>query len=150
MPYVVDQADAADDRRRVDRPAVGLVVEGDVARDDGNAERLTGARHALDGLGELPGDLRLLRVSEVEAVGQRERAAAGTGDVARGLEDGERAAGTGIEKGEPAGAVERHGDAPERGAQLQHGRVEAGPSHRSRLDELVVLAVDPRAARDVR
>ena len=37
---VVEQPDHADDRRRVDRPAVGLVVEGDVAAHDRQAERL--------------------------------------------------------------------------------------------------------------
>src|SRR3546814_2759851 len=53
-------------RSRVDRATVRLVVEGDVAGDDGHAERLAGERHAFDHLGELPGDLRLLRVAEVQ------------------------------------------------------------------------------------
>src|SRR5437899_2584365 len=42
LAYVGDQADAADDRSGVDRAAVRFVVERDVSRDDGNAERLTG------------------------------------------------------------------------------------------------------------
>jgi len=33
-PDILDEADAPDDRGRVDRPAVGLVVERDVAGDD--------------------------------------------------------------------------------------------------------------------
>ena len=40
---------------------------------------------------------RLLGVAEVEAVGDRERLAAGAGDVARRLEHGERAAGVRVE-----------------------------------------------------
>ena len=95
--HVGDEADAADDRRGVDRAAVRLVVERDVARDDRDAERLARGRHALDRLGQLPGDLRLLGVAEVEAVGDRERLAAGAGDVARRLEHGQRAAGVRVE-----------------------------------------------------
>ena len=82
--------------------AVGLVVERDVSGHDRNAERLAGARHALDRLGQLPGDLGPLRIAEVEAVGDGERPAAGAGDVSRRLEDGERAAGPRVERGERA------------------------------------------------
>ena len=42
VPHVLEQADAADDRRRVDRPPVGFVVERDVAADDRDAERVAG------------------------------------------------------------------------------------------------------------
>src|SRR6185312_2258843 len=81
--HVGNEADAADDRRRRNRPSVGLVVEGDIARDDRNPKRLRRLRDGLDRVAELPADLRLLGVAEVEAVGQRERLAAGAGDVAR-------------------------------------------------------------------
>ena len=64
---------------------------------------------------ELPGDLALLRVAEVEAVGEPERLAAGAGDVPRRLEHGGRAAGARVERADPAGAVERDGEAAERG-----------------------------------
>ena len=57
------------------------------------AERLARLRHPLDRLGELPADLGLLGVAEVEAVGEAERLAAGAGDVARRLEDRGCAAG---------------------------------------------------------
>ena len=104
-------------------------------------------RDPLDRLGELPGDLGLLRVAEVEAVGEPERLAAGAGDVARRLEHGERAAGARCERGDPAGPVERDGEPAQRRAQPEHGRVEAGPAHRARADELVVALVDPGARR---
>ena len=100
--HVRDEADAADDGRRRDRPAVRVVVERDVPGDDRHAERLARERHALDRLRELPADLGLLRVAEVEAVGEAERLAAGARDVPRGLEDGElprRAAGRAIRSG---------------------------------------------------
>ena len=112
--HVLHRAHTADDRRRVDRAPVRLVVEGDVAGDDGDAEGLARLRHSLDRLGELPGDLRLLRVPEVEAVRDRERRAACAGDVSSGLENGERTAGARVERGEPAGSVQRDARARER------------------------------------
>ena len=132
------EADAADDRRRVDRPAVGVVVERDVPRDDRDAERLAGERHPLDRLGELPADLRLLGVAEVEAVGEAERLAADARDVAGGLEHGELAAEARVERAEPALAVERERQAAPVGTKPEDGGVETGPAHRARLDELVV------------
>ena len=70
-------------------PAVVLVVERDVARDDRQAERLAGQRHALDGLGELVADVSpRLGVAEVEAVGDGGRPGAGAGDVPGRLADG--------------------------------------------------------------
>ena len=50
---VGDEPDAADDRSGRDCPPVGLVVERDVAGDDGDAQCLAGLRHPLDRLGEL-------------------------------------------------------------------------------------------------
>ena len=87
---VADEPDAADDRRRRDRAAVGLVVERDVAGDDRDAELLGGLGDALDRLRELPADLGLLRVAEVEAVGEPDRLAAGAGDVQRRAETAQR------------------------------------------------------------
>ena len=70
---VVDEAEHADDRRRVDVVARGLVVEADVAADDRDAERPARLGHAVDRLGELPHHLGMLGVAEVEAVDERER-----------------------------------------------------------------------------
>ena len=53
-PHVRDEPDRADDRRRVDRAAVRLVVERDVARDDREPERVAGRRHAVDRLARAP------------------------------------------------------------------------------------------------
>ena len=75
-----------------------------------DAERLGGLRDALDRLGQLPADLGLLRVAEVQAVGKPERLAAGAGDVARGAEHGQ---GAGAERIALASRrpVERDGEA---------------------------------------
>ena len=88
--HVGDEPDAADDRGGRDRAPAGLVVERDVAGDDGDAELVGGPGDALDRLLELPRDLRLLGAAEVEAVGERERFAAGARDVQRRVENGAR------------------------------------------------------------
>jgi hypothetical protein len=134
----------------VDRAPIRVVVERDVAGDDGNAERLAGSGHAFDRLGQLPRDLGLLRVAEVEAVGDRERLAAGAGHVARRFEDGRRAAGVRVEAGHAAGTVEADREAAIRGAQSKDGRVEPWPADRPRADEVVVAAEDPGPAAEVR
>ena len=138
---VAHEPDAADDRRRRDRRAAGLVVERDVPRDDGDPERVGRLRDAFDRLRELPADLGLLGVAEVEAVGEGERLAAGAGDVERGLHHGRPA---GLERVAAAerGAVERDGDAA-RAVDPQHRCVEAGTPHRARADEVVVLLEHP-------
>ena len=69
---------------RIPRP-LGLVVEADIAGDDGEVERAAGGGHALDGSGELAHDLGLLGVAEVHVVGDGQGACAGGGDVTPGL-----------------------------------------------------------------
>src|SRR4051794_26647163 len=147
---VCDEADAADLGRRVDRPALRLVVERDVSRHDRPIERLARLRDSLDRLCQLPADLAPLGVAEVEAVREGERLAARAGDVARRFEDGGRAAGPRGEPAQASGAVERNGKSAYRRPQAQDGGVEAGPPDRARADQVVVAVVDPRAAADVR
>ena len=149
-PHVRHDPYRADDRRRVDGAPVRLVVERDVARHDRHPERAARRGHALDRLRELPGDLGLLRVAEVEAVREADRLASGAGDVARRLENRERAAEPRIEPRDPPLPVEAQREASHRRPEAQHRCVEAGPAHGPRADELVVAPVDERAAPDVR
>ena len=132
------------------RAAVRLVVERDVPGHDRQPQRLAGRAHPLDRLGELPADLGLLRVAEVEAVGEAEGLSSGTGDVARSLEHGERAARERVETRDAALAVECHREPAERREQPQHGRIEARSPHGPVPDELVVAAEDELAASEVR
>ena len=150
LPHVLDRADAADDRSRVDRAPVGLVVERHVPGDDGDAERLAGERHALDRLGQLPGHVGLLGVAEVQAVRDRERRAAGAGDVARRLEHGVHPGGARIERRRAAGAVQRNREPAHRRAQPEHRGVQSGAPNGARPDEVVVALEDAAAAADVR
>src|SRR6266852_9790442 len=71
--------------RTTSRPALGLVVERDVAADDRCAEGNASIADAADAIGELTHDLRPFRRAEVEAVGDRDWPAAADRDVARGL-----------------------------------------------------------------
>src|SRR5258705_633582 len=140
--HIADEADAADDGRGRDRAAARLVVERHVPRDDGNAELIGGARDALDRLLELPADLGLLRVAEVEAVGERERLAAGARNIHRSLHHGAPARREWIALAEPP-PVEGDSD-PARAVDAQHRRVETWPAHGARADEMVVLLEHPR------
>ena len=69
-----------------------FVVEADVAAGDGRAERAAGLGHAFDRFAELEEILRLVRVAEIEVVGDGERHGAGAGEVARSFGDGDAGA----------------------------------------------------------
>ena len=90
-PHVRDEPDAPDDRRRRDRVAVGVVVEGNVPGHDGNRQGLSRLRNPFDRLLQLPRDFGLLGRTEVQAVRERQRLAARTRDVSSSAEDGEDA-----------------------------------------------------------
>ena len=147
---VRDEPDAADHRRRVDRPSVRLVVERDVAGDDRDAERLAGLRDALDRLGQLPrrsrgfSGLPKLRQS-VTASGSPPaqatlRAASSTASAppVRGSSRPIRPV--------PSSETAR----PRVPSEPQHGGVEPGAADGARADEVVVAVVDPGAAAEVR
>ena len=106
-------ADHADHRRREDRPARRLVVERDVAADDRDTERLARLGQSLDRLGQLPGDVRLLGVAEVQAVRQPERLGADAGEVGGALVDRLGRAAARIAGDSPAVAVDRRPRSPD-------------------------------------
>ena len=142
-------AHQADDRGREDRAGARLVVERDVAADDRDAEGAAGVGEAGHRARELPGDVRLLRVAEVEAVREPERLGADAGEVGRALEHGLDGAAVRVAGDPPPVAVDRDRD---RGSalQLQHcgvGRLR--PPDGPRADEAVVLLERPAARREV-
>ena len=111
--------DQPDDRRRVDRALGALVVERDVAAHDRHAERAAGVAEAGDGARELPRDVRLLGVAEVQAVRQAQRLGADAGEVGRALEHGLDGAAVWVGGDAAAVAVDRDGD---RGPRAVHVR----------------------------
>ena len=142
-------ADHADHRGRVDRAVGPLVVEGDVAADDRDAERLAGVGEAADRAVELPGGRRLLRVAEVEAVGQAERLGADAGEVLGALEHRLDRARVGVAGDAAAVAVDRDRDRVAGLGQLQdRGVGRLGPAHRARADHRVVLLEGPALGGD--
>ena len=156
-------ADQADDRRRVDRALGALVVERDVAADDRDAERAAGVAEAGDGARELPGDVRLLGVAEVQAVGQAERLGADAGEVRAALDDGLDRAAVRVGGDAAAVAVDRDGDRGPRavdvsgverrqrivgrvaGAAARRRRGLLGAADGARADDRVVLLERPAA-----
>ena len=113
--HVVEDADDSENRRGINALAKRLVVEADVAAGDGNLQFFAGFGDAVDRLRELPHDVGLFGIAEVEAVGRGNRSRAGTCDFAGGLGDGVHRAQARIEIAPASIAVERHGKAALRG-----------------------------------
>ncbi len=152
---VLDQAEDGNDGGGVDVAPPALVVQADVAPDDGNAERQARLGHAVDGLGELPHDLGVFRVAEVQAVDQGHRASAHAGHVERRFGHHQSGAGAGVEGTPATVAVRGQGHASARGRpgrrRRQPGRLQAqqdgvAPRGHHRVQEqlVVVLPVHPR------
>src|SRR5262249_61911489 len=78
--------DHPDHRCGENRPGGRLIVEGHVAADDWDPERVARQRDPLDGANELPRDVRLLWVAEVQAVRESKRPSSDTGEVRGALE----------------------------------------------------------------
>src|SRR5258708_15074717 len=139
--HVAHETYAADNGRGWDGAPAGLVVERHVPGDNRNAELVGRLRDAFDRLLELPADLGLLRVAEVQAVRERERLPARARDVHRGLHHRAPAGRERIASAQ-ARPVERNSDAA-RAVDAQHSSIETGTSNRARADEVVVLLEYP-------
>src|SRR6267143_995976 len=102
---VVENAEDADDRRRIDGFAKSFVVEADVAAGDGRAEGGAGFGEAVDGFAELPHHFGFFGAAEIEAIrgGDGPRAAAGY--VAGRFRDGVHGANARIQLAPAAVAV---------------------------------------------
>ena len=145
----LQHADAADDGRRVDRPASALVVERHVARDDGRAEHLAGLGHARDRLAQRIRGARALGVAEVEAVRDRRGLRAAAGHVEHRLGHGLGAAAPRIERHARAVAVQGDRDPALGRRQAHDAGVAARTGDGARSHDLVVLLVDPGLGADV-
>ena len=147
---VVQQADHADHRRRMDRPAEVLVVEGDVARHHRQAERLAGQRHALDRLGQLVADLAASRGCRSSGSSSSRRAARPCRRRCGPPRDDAHPAAPRVER-TCAGRCRRGDrDRARRGRQPHHRGVAARPQDRARADQLIVLPRHPPPAAAVR
>ena len=153
-PACVGQAaEHSDDGGRVDGAGGTLVVERDVAADDRRLQSAAGLAQAADGFAQLPGDVRLLRVAEVEVVGRAERLGADAGEVGGALEHRCDRAAVGVGGDAAAVAVDAHGQggpgppAGAAGREREHRCVGLlGAADGARLDDCVVL-LEQRPAR---
>ena len=88
MVIIGDEANAGNRRSRQDTDTIGLVVERDIARNDGEFEETAGFADAFESANELAHGLRLFRIAEIEVVGHGQRLGAGGGQVAPAFGDG--------------------------------------------------------------
>src|SRR5580704_5911341 len=109
LVHVVESSDYTEHRRGINSFTQSFVVKADVAAGDGNLKLLTGFSDAVDGLRELPHDVRLFGIAEVEAVGRGQRSCSRTGDLARCLGNGVHRTEARIEIAPASIAVESHG-----------------------------------------
>ena len=107
---VIDNAEDAHDGRRQDRLLAGLVVEGDVAAGDRDAEFHGAVGKPMHGLAELPHHVRVFRGAVVEAVGNGHRAGTGDGDVAVGLRQRQAGAHVRVQLGVATRGIGRYRD----------------------------------------
>ena len=105
MFLFVDLSDHDDQRRRVDGAFGVLVVEADVAAGHGSVEGHAAFLQALHAGLELPEDLRLRGIAEIQAVRQSQRASAGADDVPRAFRHGDPGTHDGVEVAVAAVAV---------------------------------------------
>ena len=147
---ILEEADHPDDGRGQDGLAERLVVEGDVPADHRDLERPARRGDSLDGLRELPHDLRPLGRPEVEAVRHGQGPAPRADDVARRFRHRQRAARPRIEVPVAAVAVGGDGDRLPRSLDPEHGGVGPGKDERVDAHHVVVLPPDRLLRRDGR
>src|SRR4051812_39394833 len=87
--HVLHHSNNADNRRRIDVFAKGLIVETDVPTRYWSAEYIAGFRHSVHHFAELPHDFGMFRIAEVETVGGSQRKSTRADDVATGFRDRE-------------------------------------------------------------
>ncbi len=148
--HVFQDAEQADHGRRINRTALGFVVERDVAANHRRPEHETCLGDAADGVLERVIDLEFLRVPEVQAVGYGDWCGAGADHVARRFGDSNRAAGIWVEVAEAAVAIGRDRDPLRRPGHANYSSVSAWRDHGVVQHLVVVLAEHAALGSDVR
>src|SRR5258706_12963040 len=123
--------------------AVRLIIEGDVSGDDGEIEHAASLSHPFNAGGKLGHDFRALRITEVHAIGKRERLRARGREISPSLRDCLLAAFKWV-----CGAIPRSYVACQRKGFVRpvnpdHGGVGTGPYDGVAHDHMVVLLPDP-------
>src|SRR5579863_3044672 len=106
--HVLENSHHSEHRRRIDSLAQSFVIKTDVATGDGDLQLFACFGDAINRLRELPHDVRLLRIAEVQAVRRSYWSRTRTRHLARGLGDRMYRAQSRIEIAPPSIPVERH------------------------------------------
>src|SRR5579864_2254587 len=149
--HVVENPHDAKHGRGIDSLAESFVVEADVAAGDWNIEVFAGLGDAVDGLRELPHNVRFFGIAEVQTIGCADGSGAGTGHLASGLGNRMHRAQSWIEVAPAAIAIERHGKATVGALNANDSGVACtGSLHGVGLHHVIVLLPDPAFAADIR
>ena len=88
MSGILNDADHSDRGRGIDRARRAFVVKTDIAAGDRRIKFPAGLGQALDGLAELEEIFRLVRIAEIQVVGDGQRDGSGAGNIPRGFCNG--------------------------------------------------------------
>ena len=150
LRHVLKDPQHADHRRRIDRTALGFVVQTDVPADHRRLEHRACFRDTAHGLVERVVDLQLLRVAEVEAIRDGDWRGARAHDVARCFRHRDGRPRVRVQVDHPRVAVGRQRNPFSRTGDAQHGCIAARGHHRVVQDLVVVLAKHSAFAGDIR
>src|ERR1700747_1884160 len=109
--HVFEYSDNTDDGRGIDSFPPSLVIKADVAAGDWYVQFFASFRHAVDNLRELPHDVRLLGIAEVQAISRAHGNCACASHIPRCFRNGVHSAQPRIEIAPAAVAIEGHGQA---------------------------------------
>ena len=143
LGHIVNQPHRANGRRRQDRGPVGFIVERDIARHDRHIERRAGRADAFDRADELPHDLRLFGVAEIEVVSRCQRLGSDSSQVAPDFSNGLFAAFERIGFDIARCYVGARGNGFCGAVDADHGGISTRSCSSIRLDQVVILMPDP-------
>ena len=141
-----DFAHHPDHRSWMDRPGRRLIVETDISARHRQIKRPARLGHSLHSLTQLPENLRIVRISIVQIIGQPERHRSGAGQIPAGLRHQRFRSLPGILRTPPAIPVQRHGHMHPSSTRFfdpQDRRIASGTHHRPQSHHVIVLVPDP-------
>ena len=148
---VFENADDSDHGCWIDSFAQGFVIKADVAASNRNVKFLAGLSDAINHLRELPHDVRLLWIAEIQAIGRAHRSRTRASHVACRIGDGVHRPKLRIEIAPPAVAIERHGEPALRALDADDASIPGARTfNRVGLHHVVVLLPDPTLPADIR
>ncbi len=143
MAHIMHQADHPDHRRRINRTFGILIVQTDVAADHRRTQHPAGFRHTVYRGLQLPENVRLLRITEVQVIRNRQRLRAGAHNVAGRFAHRDPAPDFRVQVNELAVAVRCHRERLAGAANRHHSGIRSRLNRRFRADHVIVLVINP-------